>query len=138
MKIVINTCYGGYSLSHEGIMRYAELKGITLYPEPGQYGTMIYWTIPKDQRLKEQDADWETLTLEQKKAINAEMAEHSLYIFNINRDDPILVQTVEELGTAVNDVYSELKIVEIPDDVEWEIGEYDGIEHVAEVHRRWA
>jgi hypothetical protein len=35
-------------------------------------------------------------------------------------------------------VYAELKIVDIPDDVEWEIDEYDGKEWVAEVHRTWS
>jgi hypothetical protein len=32
---------------------------------------------------------------------------------------------------------AELKVVESPDDVEWEIEEYDGIEWIAEVHRTW-
>lgn len=30
-----------------------------------------------------------------------------------------------------------IKIVDIPDDVEWELCEYDGIEHIAEKHRTW-
>ena len=30
-----------------------------------------------------------------------------------------------------------LGTVEIPADVEWEIGEYDGLEWVAEKHRTW-
>jgi hypothetical protein len=33
--------------------------------------------------------------------------------------------------------YSQLKVVEIPDGVEWEIAEYDGSEHIAEKHRTW-
>lgn len=33
---------------------------------------------------------------------------------------------------------ADLKIVEIPDDVEWVIEEYDGIEYVSEVHRTWS
>ena len=32
MKIVINSCYGGFGLSHEAIMKYAELSGFELYP----------------------------------------------------------------------------------------------------------
>ncbi len=31
MKVVINRCFGGFGLSHEGILKYAEIKGITLY-----------------------------------------------------------------------------------------------------------
>jgi len=30
-----------------------------------------------------------------------------------------------------------LKVVEIPDDVEWNVQEYDGNEWVAEKHRIW-
>jgi hypothetical protein len=44
---------------------------------------------------------------------------------------------VEEQGTAINTSYSDLRIVEIPDDVNWYIAEYDGREHVAERHRTW-
>lgn len=55
----------------------------------------------------------------------------------IPRDDPILVQVVEQLGTKANGTYAKLKIVDIPDDVEWHIAEYDGKEWVAEDHRTW-
>jgi hypothetical protein len=56
---------------------------------------------------------------------------------SIERDDPRLIQVVEEFGPLVNDRCSELRIVEIPDDVQWHIAEYDGYEHVAEDHRTW-
>jgi hypothetical protein len=45
---------------------------------------------------------------------------------------------VQELGEKANDRFSKLKIVEIPDDVQWEIQEYDGWEHIAENHRTWS
>ena len=41
------------------------------------------------------------------------------------------------MGSAAWDKYAELKIVEIPDDVNWYVEEYDGKEHVAELHRVW-
>ena len=56
---------------------------------------------------------------------------------DIARDDPKLIECVEKLGEEANDTDAELKVVEIPDDVNWEIGEYDGLEWVEEVHRRW-
>lgn len=31
MKVAYNACFGGFDLSHKATMRYAELKGITLY-----------------------------------------------------------------------------------------------------------
>ena len=59
------------------------------------------------------------------------------YEHDIERNDPILVEIVEELGESANTRFSELKVVEIPDDVEWEIEEYDGNEWIAEKHRTW-
>lgn len=59
------------------------------------------------------------------------------YDRTIPRDDPILVKIVEEMGYEASGNYAELKVVEIPDDVEWQIEEYDGNEHVAEAHRTW-
>ena len=60
-----------------------------------------------------------------------------LYSWDIKRDDPALIQTIKELGDKANNRYSELRIVEIPDGVQWQIEEYDGNEWVAEQHRTW-
>ena len=59
------------------------------------------------------------------------------YARDIPRDCPILIKVIEQLGNKANDHCSKLKIVEIPDNVQWEINEYDGLEHVAEKHRTW-
>lgn len=56
----------------------------------------------------------------------------------IARDDVYLVQVVEELGEKSWGNYSELKIVNVLDDVDWRINEYGGREWVAEVHRTWS
>jgi hypothetical protein len=55
----------------------------------------------------------------------------------LKRNDLTLVRVVKELGDKANGSFAELKIVEIPDDVDWEIEEYDGSEWVREVSRRW-
>ena len=59
-------------------------------------------------------------------------------VFKIYRADSDLIKIIEELGNDANDAYSELKIVEIPDNVVWDIQEYDGREWVAEKHRTWS
>lgn len=56
----------------------------------------------------------------------------------IPRNDPALIEVVEQMGEEASNRFSELKIVEIPDDVEWTIAEYDGLEWVAEAHRTWS
>lgn len=59
------------------------------------------------------------------------------YINDIPRDDKDLVKCVQKLKSKANGWPSNLKIVEIPDDVKWEIQEYDGKEWIAEKHRTW-
>jgi len=56
----------------------------------------------------------------------------------IPRDDELLVRIVEELGKDADGIHAELKIVEVPDDINWYIEEYDGWEKVAERHRIWS
>ncbi|NDG30587.1 hypothetical protein EB118_11020 [bacterium] len=58
--------------------------------------------------------------------------------YDIPRDDPDLVAVVEQLGEDANNGFSELKIVTVPDNVNWFIEEYDGIEKVAERHQTWS
>ena len=58
--------------------------------------------------------------------------------WEIERTDPILVEMVEEDSSLYSGDFARLSVVEIPDDVEWYIHDYDGQEHVAEKHRTWA
>ena len=59
------------------------------------------------------------------------------YDRSIPRNDSVLIEIVERLGDKANGNHAELHIVDIPDDVDWEIHEYDGNEWVAEKHRTW-
>lgn len=59
------------------------------------------------------------------------------YKYNDHRTDLKLVECVETLGDIASGSLAELKVVEIPDDVDWYIDEYDGIEWIAETHRTW-
>lgn len=59
------------------------------------------------------------------------------YAWDIRRDDPKLVEVVEKLGNAANGSCSELIVVEIPDDVKYNISDYDGVETIHEEHRMW-
>jgi hypothetical protein len=48
----------------------------------------------------------------------------------------VFVEMVER--DDADGIYSELKVVDVPDDANWYIEEYDGMEHVAERHRTWS
>ena len=113
MKIVINSDYGGFSLSDEAIEDYAERKGITLRKEERNSDSVL----SSDYYLD--NDEW----------------------FNcreIPRNDPTLVAVVEKFGDKANGFCATLKVVEIPEDVDWAIGEYDGHQWVAAKHRTWS
>jgi len=140
MKVVINRCFGGFGLSHEAVMRYFEIKGITVYPEQNNrnWKFWTYWLVKPEDRIESKEGDaWRAMSREERVAYNKLYSAQSFYERDIERHDPALVQVVEEMGSEADGVAAELAVVEIPDDVKWYIDEYDGREHVAEEHRTW-
>lgn len=63
-------------------------------------------------------------------AYNAECGTHFEHEWEIRRDDPVLVSIVERMGSRANGPYADLVILRIPEDVAWEICDYDGKEWV--------
>jgi hypothetical protein len=110
MKIVINCDYGGFSLSDWAVETYADRKGIKLKKEKTSFGITLFTNVVTNEDFESRD---------------------------IERNDPVLVKIVEELGSKSFGFAANLKIVEIPDDLNWEVIQYDGLEHIAEKHRTW-
>ena len=55
------------------------------------------------------------------------------------RTDPEVIAVIEKLGSEkASGFCARLKVIEIPDGIEWEIDEYDGLETVREKHRSWS
>lgn len=138
MKIVINKCFGGFSLSHEAVMRYAEIKGFTLYAfVDGRKddGRLDFNT--KVPYIGQQDAF--IIHYSTKPLKNGTYEEDSYFgDRDIERTDSALIQVVEELGDKANGRCASLAIIEIPDGIEYQIEEYDGQEWVAEKHQTWS
>lgn len=61
----------------------------------------------------------------------------NFYDGHIDRSDSDLIEIVEQLGDKANGNCANLTIVDVPDNVNWYISDYDGKEHVSEVHRTW-
>ena len=68
----------------------------------------------------------------------AGITDPDFYSRSIPRDDEHLIAVVEFMGTDADNEYSDLKIVDVPDDVNWYVEEYDGKEWVAERHQTWS
>ena len=117
MKVAINACYGGFGLSDAAFEKLLERKGIEFEKQEGSPITHYY-------RKGELGVD------------GAYLNHYDFYGFEL-RADPDLVAIIEEMDEDAFGDFAELRIIEIPDDVEWQIEEYDGCEWVAEKHRTW-
>jgi hypothetical protein len=113
VKIVINSDYGGFSLSDEAILEYGRRKGLNL--------------------VKDENTNW-SISIFYKDSV---AKENYFDDREIPRNDPTLVEVVEKLGDAAYGFAANLKIVEIPEDVDWYVEENDGLEWVSEKHRTW-
>jgi hypothetical protein len=59
-------------------------------------------------------------------------------LYEVARDDKVLIQVVEELGVEkAGDSFAKLKIVEVPVGTDWEIIDIDGLEFVVDRKRVW-
>lgn len=111
-KIVINPNYGGYGLSFEAMMLYGKKKGVEIH------------AFVRGKEIFARPEPYTRITYEPTQS-------------EIDRDDPILVEVIEEIGNFAHYDNREMRIVEIPDGIEWQIENYDGAEWVAEKHRIW-
>ena len=118
-KVVINNCYGGFSLSEKAFVEYLKRKGINCVTKVNEFGFVEFY----------------------KNSISDEnYISHYDYVSPSNltiREDPDLIEIIEELGEESFGMFAYLKIVEIPDDVVYEITEFDGSETIREKCRTW-
>jgi hypothetical protein len=59
------------------------------------------------------------------------------YSFDNDRTNCLLIEAVKKLKKKANGIDADLKIVEIPNDIEWTISGCNGGEWIAEKHRTW-
>jgi len=112
MDIVINRCHGGFSLSRDALHKLRKMGNKCA--------------------LEETD-------LGEKWPDSNEINNHNFnsYCRDIERTDPDLLKIVKEMGEKADGGFAFLRIVEIPDGVNFEIEVYDGLESIHENHRSW-
>lgn len=115
MKIAVNKCYGGFRLSAIAQKVIAARKGKEI----------VFRDSYKGKEVSLEEA--------------MKMGSFGIYsdLEDLPRDDADLIAVIESMGDEANTRVSHLCVVEIPDGVEWEIEEYDGMEWVSEKHRTW-
>jgi hypothetical protein len=127
MKVVINVDYGGFSISKKAA-EYMATRGHALaQAELDEHAKPL---DPNDQ--------FDAITIKYGK-------ERQWYGYGYAdgfhdgyaRTDPLLVEAVEMLGKEAGGSMACLSVVEIPDEISYEIADYDGREHIAESHRTW-
>ena len=109
MKIVLNRCYGGFSLSKAAVEHMAAAGSdhakACLLDEPnnlhGYYGYTENYDV-------------------------------------FSRIDPLLVDAVEVLGPLANGSCAALEVCDIPDGAEYEIDDYDGRETARQAYHGWS
>jgi hypothetical protein len=142
MKVVINRRYGGFGLSEKAVRWLAE-QGHELAKKD---------VAEHEEKMRQFNHYKEHGALPG--GDDSRGARFTMSIFDISikygktpdfygsheyeRHDPLVVRVVEEMGDEVNGDCAGLKVVEIPDGVDYEIQEYDGNEWIAEKHRTWS
>lgn len=128
MKVVINKCYGGFGLSIKATTEYLKLKGKEPY----------FYNMAK-RKVFNPTSDFVYILTKDYGDILTDYAHEDYFSeYDIPRNDPDLITVVESLGKESWGQCSELEIIEIPDDIEWEVNDYDGREWISEKHRVWS
>jgi hypothetical protein len=130
-KIVKNCCYGGFGLSPEAQIEYLRRKHGEVY---AYERTEDYNRIP----LEDYEGTFgQAVTHIDQGDMAGEKLEGYFLDASVDRTDPVLAEVVEEMGEEANGSCAQLTIVEVPDDAEWFIDDYDGQETIRESHRTW-
>ena len=143
-EVVINVCFGGFSLSDEAyekliewgvpVQKYVDQKRdpkTRLYlDEPANEGEVIF-----DRELTPKGEDKFNDIYHEFKGRSRMSQRYWETWLDDKRDHPLLIKAVKQLKNKANGACADLKIVKIPADIEYTIEEYDGNEHIAEVHQ---
>lgn len=140
-KVVISKRYGGFGLSPAAFKEYMlREKGVYIFPygeSENSNGEYIYKQLTTDEEIEKKWCVFWSL-LNSPELTTEELNSTLISEYLVDRESPVLVSIVEEMGEAANGQFAKLTIVEIPDDVEYTIEDYDGWESIEEVHRSWS
>lgn len=144
-KVILNKGYGGFSISAQAHKLYAEKLGKELFYYVGEITKyidckvqLIYTRVSYEEFLKKKTLfyfySFKDLgdSLTEGEFAREKYDKYELNLDESHREDPILIEVVEELSEEeASGRFSTLKIVEIPDELangNYMIDNYEGIE----------
>ena len=144
-KIVINRDYGLFNLSPKAIKKYLESHGKDCYfydydSKKGEFTRIdneIAFKNPHKIKCIQTEYFGEYYDNNKYYKNVWKWLDAEFKAIRIARDDLNLIKVIEELGAEANCKGVTLKIIEIPDDVEWERKKDEYGEYIIEKHRIW-
>ena len=136
MKIVLNGCYGGFSLSYEAMYLYwqAKNKEAYFYADMSTYEgakKIKFKRVTLSEIPKLKHVFYVYCTTDDQGEILDHYPENIWRDRDVDRTDPTLVSVVEIIGSkAASGRFASLEIHEIPSGTQYRIDEYDGIEEL--------
>lgn len=135
MKVVINKCYGGFGISRLALLELIKMKSkVVEKTKVEDYFKNNLDDLKRFKPFKEGYKQHEFIDgWLIKDGVIFTVEEHD----NNFRTNSDVIKVVKKLKEKANGDHAELEIINVPNNVEWEIEEYDGIEWIAEKHRTW-
>lgn len=156
MKVAINRCYGGFGLSNKAVIEMFKRKNNvdTVYfyepirEENELFGPILSFVKKNKENVLNASSPFSRESIYMSTVNYGDEIEHTeeleesmiflgSFVYASDRSDKDLIAVIKELGKDAGARYSSLAIIEIPDDVDYEIDDYDGLETIHEKHRTW-
>lgn len=142
MKVAINRCAGGFNLSNKAIEAIMIRKGINFYrynrtinSQLGAHYEYVRFILEEDRHSYEETLVYTTSFLGDRLGNIPDDIRWDWE--SLSRTDEDLIAVIEEFGEKASGLMAALTVVEIPDNIRWEIYDEDGVESIHELHRVW-
>jgi len=137
VKVAVFRGCGGFRLSHSAVIELSNRKGWNLWWKMEDfyyqfYGGMI-WEQIVEEHMGQEPNGIINYYIDYVNEIYRDNSWFLPYVEHQYRTDPDLIAVIEEMGGQ-----DDIQIIDVPDDVEWDIEEWDtGYETIRERHRSW-
>lgn len=146
-KVILNKCYGYFSVSGVGYAKYCEKIGKPCFMYKMSFDQDLDKVTYTKKNIYEDRVGifdifltkyiGDVTTRPNSLIHDKDIQDAIIDLDSDHREDPILIEVVEELGEDANDWCSQLKVVEIPDDLDYVIDNNDGIETLHQRVQTW-